>query len=630
MTCSSSDARRWVAAVVVLLAPAAARGLINPNFTPIHLTVQSKLIVLATAPRGKAGQTVVLKIAEALKGKAPANFTISLAYAPKAHAEAARALLAESSGRKLLVFAGKYDKDELAYVHVSGKWMQLGKGDDGWRLIGIDTHMLGTWNGATDMLTRCVRYVIAERGGADVPVNSGTEWRKIVKVAALKARPRSALAVDLAGDGRSCLFVASGGGDVLLRHDAKKGSLADITGKVKLGSRSQASAWGDFNGDGRADLASFDGKALTIWTQAADGTFSSAPARLAPAKPGGRPFALPADCPALTAVGQGRLTALVVGGAATPVLLVPDGKGGFAAAALPAAGKIAAKWGKPGWAIAADFTGDAVADIIVPFEKGGMLYAGKSGGGFKPPTSCGVTRTAGEGSAAEGDFDADGFLDVLAAGAEGVKVFHNLRNGSFAETMLLSGEISYKAQPFASFCGVGDFNNDSHQDIFITYSGDTPPLVYFNRGFRSFGEAPDLEMPLAENPDLAGGQVAALLADLDHNGGEDLVLVTVKGLVYCAYNDLGEGDALGIRARLGRGAPCPGPVSVTAYAGKRCLGTRAVSAAGPPAFFGLASAGKYRLTWQFPGGAKQSINVTVEDAPVDVLLKAPGKSPPAR
>ena len=628
MTCSSSNARRWLAAGVVLLAPAAAPGLINPNFTPIHLTGQSKLIVLATPPPGKVGQTVVLKIAETLKGKAPAKLTISLAYAPKAHAEAARTLLAASSGRKLLFFAGKYDKDELAYVHLSGKWLRLGKGAGPWRLVGVDTDMMGTWNGATDMLTRCVRYVLAERGGADVPVNSGTEWRKVVKVAALKGRPRFASAVDLAGDGRSCLYVASSGGDRLLRYDGKKRSLADITAKVKLGARSLASAWGDFNGDGRADLASFDGKVLTVWTQAGDGTFSPARAALRPAKGGTRPFALPANCPALTAVGQGRFSALVVGGGAPPVVLVPDGKGGFAVSRLPA-GKASAKWGKPAAALAADFTGDAVADIILPFEKGGLLYAGTSGGGFKAPTSCGVTRSAGEGWAAEGDFDADGFLDVLAAGADGVKVFHNLRNGTFAETMLLSGEISYKAQPFASFCGVGDFNNDSHQDIFVTYSADTPPLLYFNRGFRSFGEAADLEQPLAENSDIAAGLVAALLADLDHDGGQDLVMVTVKGRVYCAYNDLGGAEALGIRARLGRPAPCPGPLSVTAYAQKRCLGTRAVRAAGPPAFFGVA-AGRYRLTWQIPGGPRQSRKVTVEDAPVDVLLKPPAKAARAR
>ena len=52
--------------------------------------------------------------------------------------------------------------------------------------------------------------------------------------------------------------------------------MEDVTSKLALRSKSSVFAWGDFNRDGKLDLASWDGKELRIHWQKADGTFAAA------------------------------------------------------------------------------------------------------------------------------------------------------------------------------------------------------------------------------------------------------------------------------------------------------------------------------------------------------------------
>ena len=604
-----------VAAAMAGLVCSVAWGLINPNFTPIHLTDQSALILRARLASKAVGEKAKFTVLEVLKGKAPGKVvTVDLSIAPKQHAEAARKHLVATADEPVLLFAGKYEDKERGYLHVRGIWLSLSRAKGGgWALDAIDDQMAGTWNGGTDMLERCVRYILKYGGDATVPVAPGTAWRSIVKAGQVKGKVTSIAAVDLAGDGKLVLHLACPAGDMLLRNPAGKEQFKDITAKVRLGAKSVAAAWGDFNGDGRVDLASFDGAALTIWTQAADGTFSAA-------KAGGK-FVIPAKGVSLTAVacGKGPAAGLVVGGVSPPLLLVPAGGNAFVAAALKADKALTARWGKPQQCIVADFNNDALPDVLQPYEKGGMLYLGK-GGGFAEGRPCGVAVGPGGGRADVGDFDADGYLDILTAGADGVRLWHNLRGGKFVESLGLSGEMSYKTQPMASWCGVCDFNNDSRPDTYITYSAQ-PLLLYFNRGFRSFGQAPKLELALAEIEGLEQGQQMGVFADFDHDGAQDLALVLVDGRIWCAYNDLG-GDGLGVRVRLGRKLPLAGPVNVTMWSEGRCLGAFPVRR-DRPAFIGIEEAGEFVLKYRLPGGKEVTRKLTVEEGTADVVIGKP-------
>jgi hypothetical protein len=270
-----------------------------------------------------------------------------------------------------------------------------------------------------------------------------------------------------------------------------------------------------------------------------------------------------------------------------------------------------------------DFNNDTIPDVIQPFETERLLYPGRADGSFAPGKPCGVFTTKGGGAASVGDFDGDGALDVLVAGTGGVCVFHTLRTGRFAETLAVSGEVAYKGQPFASGCGVGDFNSDGRQDLFLTYS-DGLSLLYFNRGFRSFGEAPHLEGKLNEiSPDKPGVD-AAVLADLDGDGAEDLVAVLPNGEIWCGFNDLG-GEARGLKVRLGPGLPA-GPVTVAAWHGKRLLGARQAFRHARPALVGVEDTAVITLKWQLPGRPAQQRKVPVEDSVVDVVIQAPAKA----
>lgn len=147
-------------------------------------------------------------------------------------------------------------------------------------------------------------------------------------------------------------------------------------------------------------------------------------------------------------------------------------------------------------------------------------------------------------------------------------------------------------------------------------------LLYFNRGFRSFGQVPARELALNQVPDIDKGQQMGLFADLDGGGTQDLFLVAQSGDIWCAFNDLGsESAALCVKARLRAGSQQVGPVNVSLWKEERCLGTAVVQAGLAPAFFGIDTAGAYTLKWRFPGGREMSKEVPVMNKPVTVELE---------
>jgi hypothetical protein len=262
---------------------------------------------------------------------------------------------------------------------------------------------------------------------------------------------------------------------------------------------------------------------------------------------------------------------------------------------------------------------------VQPFEHEGWLYVGRPGGEFLPPRACGVFGTKGGGRADVGDLDGDGWLDVVVAGIGGLRIFQNERDGTFEETMAVSGEVSYKAMPFASGCTVGDFNNDARADIVLTYWRE-PLLVYFNRGFRSFGLSGDLAMMLNEM--LGAGQQGGMLADIDDDGDHDLILVQRDGTVWCAYNGkIEDGEALSASVSLAAGCGFTGPVRVQATKGERPLGAWQTSLGQRPVFVGVEEPGPLELEWRLPGGRVASREVVVEDRPVRIRV---GEPPAAR
>ncbi|GAG39217.1 unnamed protein product, partial [marine sediment metagenome] len=239
-------------------------------------------------------------------------------------------------GREALMFVGRFEwgLDEggveedapaaKALLHIGKDWVVLSGYEPGlWEMDDIDARLLGTWAGSDEMLTRAVKYILSDEQ-ADVPVKSNVDWGRMVLMGKLAGKIHDARAVDLAGDGAAWLFIAADGGDQLLRYDPAKKAGENVTVKRKLASTSRAAAWSDFNRDGRCDLASWDGRGLSLHLQQADGTFQ--------AKRPAIGQALKAGCTRLATLDCGaKGVALLASTPAGPFLLVIDKQGKVAA-----------------------------------------------------------------------------------------------------------------------------------------------------------------------------------------------------------------------------------------------------------------------------------------------------------
>ena len=598
----------------VLLAGSPARAFINPNFTPVHLVEGADQIATAKiAAEGKGARVSRLGM---LKGPALETVVLDFGDAKSDRAKAALALVSGAGTAPCLVFLSGKGRQSKGYVHVAGKWLVLkAAGSNAFRAQ-EDAQMLATWHGGTDMLLRCVRYVLSSPDEADVPVAAGMDWREVVRIGKTQGTPTALAVLDLAGDGTPHLFVASAEGDVILRGTKGEGEVADVTQTRRLSSRSTASVWADFSGNGRLDLASYDGQKLTIWAQSEDGAFAaSAPVA-----------GVPGGIASLDAVstGAGDRPGLLV---STPTGIVVMRNRGRAVFGKPLEIRpprsLLKELGKPLRAVVADFTGDGWPDVIQPFERDGLLYRGREGHALGEPARCGVSSGRGGGTTAIGDLDANGLLDVLLCGDDGMKIYHNLGAGKFLETRALSGDVSYKARRFASWCDVGDFNCDARCDLLVTYHDEMIGL-YFNRGFRSFGFAASSYSAIQDDHELnvGRGQKAGAHVDLDSDGAPDTVLIMSSGEVYCLYNDLGEEELLYLRAKVP--LILAGPVSVGCRSESRAFGHRVARAGSLGAVFSIPEPGPYTLSWQRPGGPVQRAEVVLENKPIVFELKRVG------
>ncbi|MFO7898372.1 MAG: VCBS repeat-containing protein [Planctomycetota bacterium] len=459
-----------------------------------------------------------------------------------------------------------------------------------------------------------------------VPSAVGIGWEEAEprQVAAIKGEVHGALGVGPKGDGRSYLHVLSTAGDRMFLYDREARKLKDVTGKLGLGSRSVAAAWGDFNGDGRIDLASWDGERLTTWLQNKRATFD--------AKPSGAGLS---ECIGLAICGVGRTmkAGLLASTTGVPVLLAPKGDGTFTAKPIADAHK-GGKLGTPHACLVADFDGDAVPDVLQPFEKGAIFFRGTSPGRFDDGKALENLGT-GEGHARinTGDYDHDGRLDVFVAAEEGCQVWHNLGGGAFAEAMEYTGEMKYISQPGARSGMTVDINNDGRQDVFITYM-NREPQIFFNRGFLSFGHAHrpiDLqECGLFPPKNVPGkdevverknkGQRAGLVRDLDGDGAQDMAIVLEDGSLWVYWRAVGGADPLCVRAALPPGGPA-GPVAVSAVRQGRSLGAWNVVAGTSPSFFGLVQEGPCLVKWRCPGSKPREKEIIVEGGLARYLLK---------
>jgi hypothetical protein len=621
---------RWailLATSLILAAGVTARAFINPNFTPKDLEKDSELILLLELKNPDEAGKAVATVKKVLKGDCKdkeVTFDL-LAMAEPVQAQGKEVMATIAGGdRQALLFAGKFQAEGTGLegggekvaglLHNGGRWSIMSLANNKiWEMEKIDEKMLGTFSGSTDMLVRCMTYIMTDPN-AEVPVEEKVDWAGKIRIGKTDRKVNMVAAVDLAGDGKLAAFLASDAGDQVYRWNGK--TMEDVTAKLALRSKSSVFAWADFNRDGRLDLASWDGEQLSIHYQQADGTFAAAAVRAGDALQNG--------CLSLSVLDVGRSgkPGLLVGTKASPVVLTFKEDGSAEGRPLVTGSLPAKDLGEAGRCLVADFDGDSFPDVVQLFSKGGLFYKGKAPGSFAPPVKNQVGFGKGPYGACLGDYDHDGLPDILVVSLDGVpSLYQNLGGGKFTDVLPGSGSFGYISKPGGTFCQTIDINNDGRQDIFVTYAAGLAPQIFFNRGFRCFGLARKMDAQVqAMLPQAAGGQQAGCVADFTGHNATDMFLVLTGGELWLLPRRV-EDTALGVVAALSTKSPYAGPLVVTAFdQNKRPLGGWTVSAGEPGALLGMSEPGPLTIKWRLPGGPVREKEVVVENKAKRVFL----------
>jgi hypothetical protein len=562
-----------------------------------------------------------VRVVKAIRGKLAAeSVTIDLSKSSANRLSEVREVLGDGH-RRALLFIERPRANGVAgapaALKIGNRWFMLtGAGPGQWTMNEEDegeSRLQAVWAGSTEMLERAVEYILNDPN-ATVPAAAVVRWATRKQVATVEGRVAAAAAIDLHGNGRLALFLASESGDRLLEYDPAVNKFRDRPAGVKLGSKSRIAAWGHFAGSRRLDLASFDGKRLTLWQQNERGAFEARPIGVA----------LPRDCIGLAAIDTGAAgrSGLLVSTAAAPILLVPADDASFQARELPAAG-TESELGHGQACVVADLDGDGIVDVIQPRTASSVFYRGKSPGVFEAPHVIKSLGTGTDGRAAfVGDWDGDGLLDLFVVGENGCFAWRNLGKGCFQDVYEETGEVAYKAQRNAIGGTACDVNNDGRQDIVLAYADQTPQ-TFFNRGFFTFGFAEELKLEDDHTiADLDRGLQAAVAADFVGNGVESLVFVLKEGSVWMlspsaeksSASKLPAGHAVSVRLPEGS----LDPVTVVGYDGSRCLGAR-LAAPGSPAWFGRQVQGSLKLRWHDSAGREQIKSIDVRGSTSFIL-----------
>ena len=620
------------AAILALAAP--AQGLINPNFTPIHLTQQSERILVLTFEGVDDDDIVIARASETIKGEHDGEtLRIDAGAAIAAGQREAFVNAVERGQGKALLFVGEFEPggfeggemhidadgpDAIGFLHIDGlpaaQWLVLENWPDGdgdiWDMVQSEAFLLATFNGGTDMLRRMLDYILTDPE-ADVPIDAQARWAdEAMSLGSVDGNVHAAQGVFLNRDGESLaedLFVASDAGDRVFRFDGT--TMQDVTDALGLTSRSTHHAWADFTGNGKLDLASFDGEAITLHAHGDNGTFEAHALELGDALDDG--------VLSLDAIDTGDTAGLVIGTRTLPRLVSFDGQTATARPLVDDANDASFS-DDPGGLLVADFDGDGHVDVLQLGARESLLYKGTGLGQFAAPEMAYVATGGGPHGAALGDLDQNGHLDIFVASDRRHLHWQNDGNMEFVERMMLSGEVSYKWTGEGRTAHIADLANDGRDDLMIHYDAARVPYILFNRGYRSFAHSLTLDMD--DHPQLNAatqGQQAVTLGDFNGNGHNDFAAVLRDGAVW-VLPQAADSPGLAVRASLPAGEA--GPVNVRAWRFDRDLGVRQVKP-GQPAFIGARHPGPLRLQWQHPGGEVREAEVIIEGGPMRFELE---------
>jgi len=338
------------------------------------------------------------------------------------------------------------------------------------------------------------------------------------------SRPVSVAAADLNGDGRLDLAVAnvlSNTVSVFLGQGNGTFTTAPnitVSGGILTSSFPTAVAVGDFNGDGRPDLAVANipfnplfpptnpagriGGGVAVLLRQSNGSYI------------GPEISTGGDFPAALAAGDfngdAKLDLAVTNlNSGNVSILLGDGSG---TSFSHAQGSPFAVGARPSSVAVADLDGDGRPDLAVANTDDDCvaILMGQTNATFTPNATSPVHVGIRPVSVVIGDFDQDGHLDLAAANLNESKVAVSLGDGTGGFPHVEKYGVGRNPRSLT----VADFNNDGKQDLVVANSSSDLLTVLAGNGNGTF--------KTAVNPSVGGNPQSVAVGDFDGNHQPDL------------------------------------------------------------------------------------------------------------
>jgi uncharacterized protein (TIGR03437 family) len=284
-------------------------------------------------------------------------------------------------------------------------------------------------------------------------------------------------------------------------------------GTTAVGNAPTGVATGDFNGDGKPDIAIANSGSNNVTILLGNGSGGFSIAAGSPVAVGSKPMAIVVK----DFDKDGRMDLAVVNQTSGNVsVLLGNGAGGF----TPVTGSPFAAGSLPNFGASGDFNGDTIPDLAVSNSGSNnvTVLLGNGAGGFTPATGSPFATGPAPQALVTADFDTDGKTDIAVADQGDGKVTYLFGNGAGGFSPFVSAQAtSFASANVANLYGMtlGDFYNHSLPDLVAisSYSNQLNIL-------RSFGSGTD-----SYNGEFtAFGCLNVVAGDFDGDGNQDVAL----------------------------------------------------------------------------------------------------------
>jgi hypothetical protein len=426
-------------------------------------------------------------------------------------------------------------KPDVVAFGSGGLSVYLGKGDGTFTALQPNSSIpgnlivLGDFNGDGKLDLVSVEVEVGSTGGIYVSLGNGDgTFQKSIEGSNVFA---AALAVgDFNGDGKLDLAVAEHPGNGYPYGTTLEVLLGNGDGTFRPTGQQIAAlagllAVGDFNGDGKLDVVADDDGFEQIFLGNGDGTLAAGSTYVATGVGGSNQIGKDSTTAVLVTdfTNDGKLD--IAAGSSLTGILIGNGDGTFKGPT--AIGTIYGETPSPATQlVAADFNGDGKPDVA--FAGDNLYILLNQGAGLKSVTH-GYPFPGVETSFAAADLNGDGKLDLIV-GLENVC-------GTFCRTFSIGSFLGNGDGTFGSFVGfqvtgppiiaVGDFNGDKKPDVAFLSTGNSL-MVSLGNGDGTFGSPTSY---------FAGdGTNWLTVADFNHDGKLDVVVADNAGLAILQGN----------------------------------------------------------------------------------------------